>query len=147
MSLAVLMFVIGVFTLKRWPFISGCLLGVFWVSICFYSLFSHQEAEHPVRKQFKAQIVSLVSKNSDWISFNVVLLSAQHSLYKRYYRLNWQQAPEVKVGQVWAFDARMKPITSPINQGGFNQQKYLLANTLSQKAVLNSHSLSIINCL
>ncbi|MEZ9369313.1 DNA internalization-related competence protein ComEC/Rec2 [Shewanella sp. 10N.286.51.B2] len=140
-SLAVLMFVIGVLTLKRWPFISGCLLGVFWVSICFYSLFSHQEAEHPVRKQFKAQIVSLVSKNSDWISFNVVLLSAQHSLYKRYYRLNWQQAPEVKVGQVWAFDARMKPITSPINQGGFNQQKYLLSQHIVAKGSVKQSQL------
>ncbi|WP_158638065.1 DNA internalization-related competence protein ComEC/Rec2 [Shewanella donghaensis] len=136
-----LLVVIGLFTLKKWPFISGVLYGVLWISLCFYSLFSKQESEIPVTIQFKAQIVSLVSKNSDWISFNVRLLSEQQSIYTRYYRLNWQKPPEVKVGQIWQFTARMKPITSPINQGGFNQQKYFLSQHIVGKGSVKSSQL------
>ena len=110
------------------------LSGVMLVSFCFNSLFSSHESEIPVQKQFKAEIVSLVSTNSDWISFDIRVISDQYQgFYHSNYRLTWQQAPEVKVGQVWLFTARMKPITSPLNQGGFNQQKYLLSRHIIAK--------------
>ncbi|WP_220754555.1 DNA internalization-related competence protein ComEC/Rec2 [Shewanella sp. KT0246] len=120
-------------TFIKWPFISGALCGVMLVSFCFNSLFSSHESEIPVQKQFKAEIVSLVSTNSDWISFDIRVISEQYEFYHSNYRLTWQQPPEVKVGQVWIFTARMKPITSPLNQGGFNQQKYFLSRHIVAK--------------
>nr|WP_283104676.1 DNA internalization-related competence protein ComEC/Rec2 [Shewanella olleyana] len=131
--MASIILIVVLSTLNKWPFISGTLSGVLLVSFCFNSLFSSHESEMPVQKQFKAEIVSLVSTNSDWISFDIRLISEHKAFYQSYYRLTWQQPPEVKVGQIWQFTARMKPITSPLNQGGFNQQKYLLSRHIVAK--------------
>ncbi|MEZ9139246.1 MULTISPECIES: DNA internalization-related competence protein ComEC/Rec2 [unclassified Shewanella] len=131
--MASIILIVALSCLIKWPFISGAFSGLLLVSFCFYSLFYSHESEIPVQKQFKAEIVSLVSTNSDWISFDIRLISEQNSFYDTNYRLSWQQPPEVKVGQVWLFTARMKPITSPINQGGFNQQKNLLSRHIVAK--------------
>ncbi|WP_194945033.1 DNA internalization-related competence protein ComEC/Rec2 [Shewanella sp. TC10] len=131
--MASIILIVVLSTFKKWPFISGTLSGVLLVSFCFNSLFSSHESEIPVQKQFKAEIVSLVSTNSDWISFDIRLISEHKAFYQSNYRLTWQHPPEVKVGQVWLFTARMKPITSPLNQGGFNQQKYLLSRHIVAK--------------
>ncbi|WP_080915985.1 DNA internalization-related competence protein ComEC/Rec2 [Shewanella japonica] len=133
--------IIVLVTFKKWSFISGTLFGVLLVSICFNSLFSSQESNIPVKKQFKAEIVSLVSVNSDWISFDIRLLSEQSRFYDHYYRLIWQQPPELKVGQTWLLNARLKPITSPLNQGGFNQQKYLLSRHIVAKGTVKQGEL------
>ncbi|MCC4832408.1 DNA internalization-related competence protein ComEC/Rec2 [Shewanella sp. 10N.7] len=131
--MASIILIVVLSTFIKWPFISGTLFGVMLVSFCFNSLFSLHESEIPVQKQFKAEIVSLVSTNSDWISFDVRVISDQYEFYHSNYRLTWQKPPEVKVGQVWLFTSRMKPITSPLNQGGFNQQKNLLSRHIVAK--------------
>lgn len=141
--------------LKKIPFLAGGIFAIFWISLIFQSLYLHQNAEKPELIQFKAQIVSLVSQNSDWISFDVrVLPHPPYSSYfeamalhnvQRYYRLTWQKPAKIEPGQIWQFSARMKGISSIQNQGGFNQQKYFISQHIIGKgrvkrAELISHS-------
>ncbi|UAL41491.1 DNA internalization-related competence protein ComEC/Rec2 [Shewanella inventionis] len=129
--------------LKKGPFIAGCLLAIVWLSAFVQCLFLHQNAEKPQQIQFTAQIVALVSQNSDWISFDVrVIPQTQNRTFfeaaalanvQRYYRLTWQKPAKIEPGQIWQFTARMKGISSIQNQGGFNQQKHYISQHIIAK--------------
>ncbi len=131
------------FCLKKIPLLAGATFAIVWISLFFQSLYLHQNAEKPEQIQFKAQIVSLVSQNSDWISFDVqVLPNPPYSTYfeaialsnvQRYYRLTWQKPAKIESGQIWLFSARMKGISSIQNQGGYNQQKYFVSQHIIGK--------------
>lgn len=129
--------------LKKIPFLAGGIFAIFWISLIFQSLYLHQNAEKPEHIRFKAQIVSLVSQNSDWISFDVRVLpnppypsffeAMALSNVQRYYRLTWQKPAKIEPGQIWQFSARMKGISSIQNQGGFNQQKHFISQHIIAK--------------
>jgi competence protein ComEC len=134
---------------------AGCLFAVIWLSLLFHCLYMHQYAEKSQQIEFKAQIVSLVSQNSDWISFDVRVMEKPYqdafletlslNNVQRYYRLTWQKPDKIVVGQIWQFSAKVKGISSIQNQGGFNQQKYFISKHIVAKgrvkqAELLSHS-------
>jgi competence protein ComEC len=144
--------------LRKGPFMAGTLFAVIWLSMLFYCLYMHQYAEKSQRIKFKAQIVSLVSQNSDWISFDVRVMAKpdQDAFFEalalnnvqRYYRLTWQKPDKIAVGQVWQFSAKLKGISSIQNQGGFNQQKqfisqHIIAKGRVKQARLIRHSTSL----
>ncbi|WP_338091741.1 DNA internalization-related competence protein ComEC/Rec2 [Shewanella litoralis] len=146
------------FCLKKAPFFAGIFFAVLWLSAFFKCLYLHQNAEKPQQIQFTAQIVTLVSQNSDWISFDVRVIPQRQNLsffetivssnVQRYYRLTWQKPAKIELGQIWQFSARMKGISSIQNQGGFNQQKHLISRHITAKgrvkqAELLSHASSI----
>ncbi|UCX04611.1 DNA internalization-related competence protein ComEC/Rec2 [Shewanella glacialimarina] len=123
--------------LFKTPRLSGAFFAVFWISIYFYSLDFQPEVTPKTNKTFTAEIVSLVNHNRDWISLDVRVIEPKltniniFGLFKtitgdQIYRLTWQQAPKVELGQIWQFDSKLKPITSIANQGGFNQQRYYI---------------------
>ncbi|MGI2171810.1 DNA internalization-related competence protein ComEC/Rec2 [Shewanella sp. MF05960] len=131
------------FCLKKASFLAGCFFAILWLSAFFQCLYLHQNAEKPQQIQFTAQIVTLVSQNSDWISFDVRVMPPRQdrSLFEaiafsnvqRYYRLTWQKPAKVEPGQIWQFSARMKGISSIQNQGGFNQQKHFISQHIVAK--------------
>nr|WP_280954623.1 ComEC/Rec2 family competence protein [Shewanella sp. WXL01] len=124
----VLWLLIGGMCFKKAPFISGIMMSLSWLSIVFHGFYSHQTTAKPTQQIFRAEIVSLVNQNRDWISVDVKNLEqTSASKLQGYYRLNWNSAPDVKPGQVWQFSARMKSISAIANQGGFNQQKYFIS--------------------
>jgi len=144
--------------LRKGPLMAGCLFAVIWLSLLFYCLFMHQYAEKSQRIEFKAEIISLVSQNSDWISFDVRLISEreQGNFFEalalnnvpRYYRLTWQKPENLAVGQIWQFSAKLKGISSIQNQGGYNQQKqfisqHIIAKGRVKQAQLLSYSTSL----
>ncbi|PKH98311.1 DNA internalization-related competence protein ComEC/Rec2, partial [Shewanella sp. 11B5] len=137
---------------------AGCLFAVIWLSLLFHCLYMHQYVEKSQQIEFKAQIVSLVSQNRDWISFDVRVIAKPHqdaffetlalNNVQRYYRLTWQKPDKIVVGQIWQFNAKVKGISSIQNQGGFNQQKYFISQHIVAKgrvkqAELLSHSSSM----
>ncbi|CAM4217134.1 ComEC/Rec2 family competence protein [Shewanella denitrificans] len=91
--------------------------------------------------EFTGQIVSLVHQERDWISFDVKVIDPQFRLFPRFYRLNWREPLPLALGQVWRFNAKMKGITSLLNEGGFNQQKYWLSQHLVARGKVTEASL------
>ncbi|WP_351018076.1 DNA internalization-related competence protein ComEC/Rec2 [Shewanella sp. AC91-MNA-CIBAN-0169] len=153
-----ILFLAMLLCLRKGPLMAGCLFAVIWLSLLFHCLYMHQYAEKSQQIEFKAQIVSLVSQNSDWISFDVRVMAKPYqdafletlslNNVQRYYRLTWQKPDKIVVGQIWQFSAKVKGISSIQNQGGFNQQKYFISKHIVAKgrvkqAELLSHSGSI----
>ena len=138
-----ILFLAMLLCLRKGPLMAGCLFAVIWLSLLFHCLYMHQYAEKSQQIEFKAQIVSLVSQNSDWISFDVRVISEadQDAFFdswalnnvQRYYRLTWQKPDKIVVGQIWQFSAKLKGISSIQNQGGFNQQKYFITRHIIAK--------------
>ncbi|MEH6462370.1 MAG: DNA internalization-related competence protein ComEC/Rec2 [Shewanella psychromarinicola] len=153
-----ILFLAMVLCLRKGPLMAGCLFAVIWLSLLFHCLFMHQYAEKSQQIEFKAQIVSLVNQNRDWISFDVrVINQADQDAFfealalnnvQRYYRLTWQKPDKIVIGQTWLFSAKVKGISSIQNQGGFNQQKqfisqHIIAKGRVKRAELLSHSMSV----
>ena len=134
------------------PGLSGASFAVFWVSIYFYSLDFQFDVTPKTNNTFTAEIVSLVNDNRDWISLDVRVIDPKltniniSGLFKTItgdpiYRLTWQKAPKVKLGQLWQFEAKLKPITSIANQGGFNQQGYYINRHIVAKGRIKQANL------
>jgi competence protein ComEC len=140
---------------KKSGFSSGFLLAAVWLCYCFNSLFNQNVDLNPKHLAFKAEIVSLVNRDRDWISVDVRVLDDSFRLFPRYYRLSYTSRgsaePELmglELGQQWQFIARMKGITSVQNQGGFNQQKnwlsrHIVAKGRIKQGTLLSHQQSV----
>ncbi|RBP82785.1 competence protein ComEC [Shewanella putrefaciens] len=78
--------------------------------------------------QVRGEIISLVSRNSDWLSLDISLIKPNLILGPNAkLRLTWKDPPEVDVGQVWLFTLMPKSIASVLNQGGYNEQKQLIS--------------------
>ncbi len=92
----------------------------------------------------RAEIITLVSRNGDWISVDVQQLhKAPNSLFKAKWRLSWDLAktPQVssppQIGEIWQFELTPRAFSSILNQGGFNQQRYLISQHISARARVN----------
>ncbi|QSX32397.1 DNA internalization-related competence protein ComEC/Rec2 [Shewanella avicenniae] len=88
----------------------------------------------------RAEIISLVSVNGDWISFDVQqLANGDSDAPLRRWRLGWdltKQASQLlpQVGEIWQFELKPKAFSSVLNQGGFNQQRQLLSQHIEARA-------------
>ncbi|MGX9462048.1 DNA internalization-related competence protein ComEC/Rec2 [Shewanella sp. A14] len=138
-----ILFLFMLLCLRKGPLMAGGLFAVIWLSLMFHCLYMHQYAEKSQQIDFKAQIVSLVSQNSDWISFDVRVITEPDkdgffetlvlNNVQRYYRLTWQKPEKIVIGEVWQFSAKLKGISSIQNQGGFNQQKHFISQHIIAK--------------
>ena len=124
----------GIILLRRLPIIAGALLAVAWVSIYAQQLLTWEPLNTEQDLVVKGEIISLVSQNSDWLSMDIRLLrSNSHELLFKNLRLSWKKAPKIELGEIWEFEIKAKPITSVLNQGGYNQQKALLSRHIVGK--------------
>ncbi|WP_394202217.1 DNA internalization-related competence protein ComEC/Rec2 [Shewanella waksmanii] len=109
------------------PLLSGCLFSLAWISIFFNQLMTIPTPTSAHEIGVRAEIISLVNQNSDWISMDIRLLDAKYLQHpSQNMRVSWQRPPEVNVGEQWWFALKPKSITSVMNQGGFNGQRYFL---------------------
>jgi len=124
----------GIILLRRLPIIAGALLAVAWVSIYAQQLLTWEPLNTEQDLVVKGEIISLVSQNSDWLSMDIRLLrSNSHELLFKNLRLSWKKAPKIELGEIWEFEIKAKPITSVLNQGGYNQQKAMLSRHIVGK--------------
>ncbi|MGS0683130.1 DNA internalization-related competence protein ComEC/Rec2 [Shewanella sp. 125m-7] len=131
---------------KRVPFIAGSLLAISWFSIFYWLLMDWNTGENVETLSVEAEIISLVHTNSDRISMDIVLIdSISPHVMSRKLRLSWHNPPLVVAGQRWQLVIKPKPITSVLNQGGFNQQKHLLAKHIIGKGKVISGQLLTTN--
>lgn len=121
--------VVGALILHRKiPVCAGGLFAVAWLTGFCLGL-SRQDLpvlQQPI--QVRGEIISLVSRNSDWLSLDISLIKPNLILGPNAkLRLTWKDPPEVDVGQVWLFTLTPKSIASVLNQGGYNEQKQLIS--------------------
>ncbi|MBR9727024.1 DUF4131 domain-containing protein [Shewanella intestini] len=103
------------------------MMSLMWITVAFHGLYSHSLPNNDTQQIIKAEIVSLVNQNRDWISVDVKnLAQVDAGLLQGYYRLSWPKPPHVEVGQQWQLSIKVKSISNIANQGGFNQQKYFI---------------------
>ncbi|WP_338055591.1 ComEC/Rec2 family competence protein [Shewanella gaetbuli] len=136
--------ILALILLAKAPLFSGALLATFWMSVYFYTS-TFQLNDIPTSNTlFTVKIISLVSVNRDWISIDVEVTESKLNKVNveqtrdadfigDKFRLSWQQPPQVKVGQIWQIETKLKPITSIMNQGGFNQQRYYINRHIQAK--------------
>ena len=119
---------------KKAPSLSGTLFAMFWLT-GFCLVLSRQDlplSQKPI--QVRGEIISLVSQNSDWVSFDIVVDKPNLILGPRAkLRLTWQSDAALRVGQVWDFTFMPKSISSVLNQGGYNEQKQLISQHIVGK--------------
>ncbi|MEZ9821114.1 DNA internalization-related competence protein ComEC/Rec2 [Shewanella sp. 10N.286.45.A1] len=135
-QLATLPFIIilAMVIIRHTPVLAGGLIALSWITTFNALLMSWDTSENVDTIDVKAEIISLVHSNGDWISMDIMLIDSilPHSVTRKL-RLSWSKPPNVEVGQQWQLTLRLKPITSLLNQGGFNQQKYLLSKHIFAK--------------
>lgn len=131
--------------------LSGVLAGVMWVTAyCHLLLPNIAASQQSVDRgnttplTVRAEIITLVSRNGDWISVDVQQLhNSPNLLGGDKWRLSWDltKTPSVieppKVGEIWQFELTPRAFSSILNQGGFNQQRYLLSQHISARARVN----------
>ncbi|MFB2660110.1 DNA internalization-related competence protein ComEC/Rec2 [Shewanella mangrovisoli] len=119
---------------KKAPSLSGVLFAMCWLT-GFCLVLSRQDlplSQQPI--QVRAEIISLVSQNSDWVSFDIIVDKPNLIFWPRAkLRLTWQSPEAVQVGQVWSFTLMPKTISSVLNQGGYNEQKQLISQHIVGK--------------
>jgi len=135
----------GIILLRRQPIIAGALLAVVWISIYAQQLLTWEPLNAEQDLVVRGEIISLVSQNSDWLSMDIRLLRSNSSeLLSKNLRITWKKAPKVQLGEIWEFEIKAKPITSVLNQGGYNQQRALLSRHIVGKgSVKDGRRLSI----
>ncbi len=119
---------------KKAPSLSGTLFAMFWLT-GFCLVLSRQDlplSQKPI--QVRGEIISLVSQNSDWVSFDIVV-DKPNLIFgpTAKLRLTWQSEATLQVGQVWDFTFMPKSISSVLNQGGYNEQKQLISQHIVGK--------------
>lgn len=124
--------VVGALILHRKiPICAGGLFAIAWLTIFCLGL-SRQDLpvlQQPI--QVRGEIISLVSRNSDWLSLDISLIKPNLIFGPNAkLRLSWKNPPEVTVGQVWLFTLTPKSIVSVLNQGGYNEQKQFVSQHL-----------------
>ncbi|MGL5046408.1 MAG: ComEC/Rec2 family competence protein, partial [Shewanella sp.] len=142
---------------RKIPLCAGGLFAIAWLTGFCLGLTrqSPPMLQQPI--QVRGEIISLVSRNSDWLSLDISLIKPNLILGPNAkLRLTWKQPPEVDVGQVWLFTFTPKSIASVLNQGGYNEQKQLISQhvvgkgrVIEAQLLANSPSLrnNLINAL
>ncbi|MBW8183688.1 DNA internalization-related competence protein ComEC/Rec2 [Shewanella nanhaiensis] len=133
-QLTPILFVIGALVLKRAPLISGVVLAVAWSAFYAQLVLSWDHKSIDLDQPVTGEIISLVNQNSDWVSMDFRLLDHNSSnSWPKKIRLSWKKAPKLAQGEIWELVVKPKPITSVLNQGGYNQQKLLLSRHIVSK--------------
>ncbi|MGB0893621.1 MAG: DNA internalization-related competence protein ComEC/Rec2 [Parashewanella sp.] len=113
---------------KRAWLCASALIAVLWLSIYTQALLSYQPKITSEKTSIRGEIITLVSRNSDWLSADIRLIKSKLTSYpSQYLRIYWRTDQNVQVGQTYKFRLKLKSITGVLNQGGFNQQRYYLS--------------------
>ncbi|SQH77165.1 conserved membrane protein of unknown function, containing DNA internalization-related competence protein ComEC/Rec2 domain [Shewanella benthica] len=131
--------VVGLIVLKRTPVIAGALLAVGWFSL-FVQLLLVDEPPNSVQNIIvRGEIIALVASNGDWLSMDIRQSNLKSAfILSKVLRLSWKQAPKLAIGEQWEWVIKPKPITSVLNQGGYNQQRSFLSRHIVMKGSVKS---------
>ncbi|MDX1282022.1 DNA internalization-related competence protein ComEC/Rec2 [Shewanella colwelliana] len=117
------------FLLLRWSrILAGSLLALAWMSLFCHQMLAFPEVTDGQSIQVRGEIISLVQRNSDWISVDIRLLNDNlFDFPQRFMRLEWLTEQNPTLGSQWLLRVKPRSISSHLNQGGFNRQRYFLS--------------------
>ena len=126
--------VVGLIVLKRTPVIAGVLLAIGWVSLFVQLLLVDEPPDSVQNIIVRGEIIALVGSNGDWLSMDIRQSNLKSAFFlSKVLRLSWKQAPKLAIGEQWEWVVKPKPITSVLNQGGYNQQRSFLSRHIVMK--------------
>lgn len=109
-------------------------MGVAWLSLFAVLSFDYRALIGGEQTWVRAEIIASVSGGSDWQSIDIRLVKPKLiSLSGPKMRLNWRTNEQISPGQQWEFRIEPRSISSNLNQGGFNSQRYLLSKHIGLK--------------
>ncbi|WP_110456656.1 DNA internalization-related competence protein ComEC/Rec2 [Shewanella algidipiscicola] len=119
----------------RWSkLLAGGVFALAWVSLFSHQLLALETSNDDATISVRAEIISLVQRNSDQISVDIrVLDDNSYLFFNKFMRLEWQVSDPVSLGEEWLLTLKPKSISSPLNQGGFNRQRYYLGHHIIGK--------------
>lgn len=119
----------------RWSkLLAGGVFALAWVSLFSHQLLAFETSNDDATISVRAEIISLVQRNSDQISVDIrVLDDNSYLFFNKFMRLEWQVSDPVSLGEEWLLTLKPKSISSPLNQGGFNRQRYYLGHHIIGK--------------
>ncbi|NVK21827.1 MAG: DNA internalization-related competence protein ComEC/Rec2 [Kangiellaceae bacterium] len=122
---------------------SGILFGLCWVSLFSHWQLAKKTPESINNQQhiIEASIVSLPANYPDYCQFLVkVHDSTSGLLINRTLSLSWYAADcSLELGQVWRFSSRLKAVYGPINQAGFDYERYMFEQAIHGRGyIVNS---------
>ncbi|MCE9678395.1 DNA internalization-related competence protein ComEC/Rec2 [Shewanella sp. AS1] len=133
-GLALCAIVAALLLFHRSQLLAGGVFAAAWLSLFCYQLLTFSVAEEKTNIAIRAEIISLVSRNGDWINADIRILDQNLPLgVPQYMRVDWPLQTQASPGEVWQLSIKPKPIASVLNQGGFNRQKYYLARHIMGK--------------
>ncbi|WP_372871631.1 DNA internalization-related competence protein ComEC/Rec2 [Shewanella sp.] len=113
---------------KPQPLLAGGMLGIAWVCLYATLIFDYRQPEHNEQNWLRAEIIASVTNGSDWLSIDIRYVKPKLiSPFAPQMRLNWRTNEQIRPGEVWEFRIDRRSISSNLNQGAFNAQRYLLS--------------------
>ncbi|NMH63595.1 DNA internalization-related competence protein ComEC/Rec2 [Shewanella salipaludis] len=121
----------GLLLAKISPLLSGSLSALAWISSFGLILLPSEALQLPPSVSIRGEIITLVDRNSDWVSLDIALINrnlilAPLPLPRPKLRLTWRDPPPLAPGQIWRLELKPKGLSSLLDQGGYNQQKHLI---------------------
>lgn len=135
------LYLIGILVIfKRSKLLTGAICSALYLSLFVFgqssdlSQLKNDRQTNDGNVMLSGKIVSFIEQQGEWASVDIKLIQPKLPLApSAYVRLNWSNPPKLALGQVWALNIKLKPITSLVNQGGYNQQKNLLSKHIIAK--------------
>nr|WP_283165268.1 DNA internalization-related competence protein ComEC/Rec2 [Shewanella litorisediminis] len=129
---------------RKLPVLSGALTAVAWVAVYTHMLFDYSHLQKAGDSWVRGEIIAPVSDSGDWQSIDIRLVKPKLIWpVEGKIRLNWRTTEQIRPGQLWEFRLAPRSITSPLNEGTFNGQRYLLSRHVGIKArVLDARKVS-----
>nr|WP_284730675.1 DNA internalization-related competence protein ComEC/Rec2 [Shewanella jiangmenensis] len=129
---------------RRAALLAGAMAGVGWVVLFTLMTFDYRQLPEGRDVWIRAEIITPVSVSGDWQSIDIRLVKPKLISWPApQIRLDWRTNEQVVAGDVWELRLSRRSISAPLNDGGFNQQRYLLSRHIGLKArVLDARRIS-----
>ncbi|QYJ76678.1 DNA internalization-related competence protein ComEC/Rec2 [Shewanella sp. FJAT-52076] len=141
---ACLLLLVALGCYRKLPVLSGALTAVAWVAVYTHMLFDYSHLHQAGDSWVRGEIIAPVSDSGDWQSIDIRLVKPKLIWpVEGKIRLNWRTTEQTRPGEQWEFRLAPRSITSPLNEGAFNGQRYLLSRHVGIKArVLEARKVS-----
>ncbi|WP_439241898.1 DNA internalization-related competence protein ComEC/Rec2 [Lonepinella sp. BR2474] len=122
--------------LKTW-LNSALMMTIFIGYAHFTATQALQQAEVPLQK-IQAQFqIKAIQHQGEYTSLIVQTAPSSSQPARRIY-VNWHVAETPQIGEIWQGTLAVKPISSRLNNGGFERQKWYMANHIQAVANIKS---------
>lgn len=122
------------------------LLSMLWGAHNGHSLLKQTESLSLSKKELVAEIktINLHQSDSQLVTFKIEYVDGELLFPPVYFRSRWEGKESYCAGQKWQLNANLRPVHALLNEGGFDSQRWALANRwpltgrISSKTVISA---------